>query len=121
MPKRGTSIRSASASWGFSAGGHLAAASSTNYDKRQYDALDDTDKVSRRPDFAVLVYPAYLAAVDYLAPEIRVNVQTPPILFANAADDRIYAEGSIVMYLALRRVEIPAELHVAKGLRAGGR
>jgi acetyl esterase/lipase len=42
---------------GFSAGGHLAALSATNYDKRQYDALDDTDKVSCRPDCAMMIYP----------------------------------------------------------------
>src|SRR5262249_26100288 len=45
---------------GFSAGGHLSAATATNFDKRAYEAIDDIDKVSSRPDFAVLVYPAYL-------------------------------------------------------------
>ena len=49
---------------GFSAGGHLAAATATNFDKRAYESLDDTDKVSCRPDFAVLVYPAYLTVKD---------------------------------------------------------
>src|SRR5262249_20395631 len=42
---------------GFSAGGHLTAATATNFDKRTYEAIDDTDRVSSRPDFAVLVYP----------------------------------------------------------------
>src|SRR5207302_808074 len=45
---------------GFSAGGHLAAGASTNYETRTYPALDDADKESCRPDFAVLIYPAYL-------------------------------------------------------------
>ena len=97
---------------GFSAGGHLAAVASTNFDQRQYDALDATDQVSCRPDFAVLVYPAYLAAGDRLAPEIRVNSQTPPVFFALAGDDRISVEGSIALCLALRRAKVPAELHV---------
>ena len=42
---------------GFSAGGHLTAWASTNSDKRSYDTIDDVDKVSSRPDFAVLAYP----------------------------------------------------------------
>ena len=65
---------------GFSAGGHLTAATATNFDKRAYEAIDDVDKVSCRPDFAVLVYPAYLAAKDKaeLMPDIRVSAETPP-------------------------------------------
>src|SRR6187200_3018844 len=35
---------------GFSAGGHLAVATATNFDKRSYDSIDDIDKVSCRPD-----------------------------------------------------------------------
>jgi len=97
---------------GFSAGGHLAAVTATNYDKRQYNALDDVDKVSCRPDFAVLAYPAYLTTGDHLAPEVRVNAQTPPVFFVHAGDDPISAEGSITMYLALRRAKVPAELHL---------
>lgn len=97
---------------GFSAGGHLAAAAATNFDRRQYAALDDVDQVSCRPDFAVLVYPAYLTAEERLATEIRVSSQTPPVFFAHAADDRISPENSIRMFLALKRAGVPAELHV---------
>ncbi len=112
---------------GFSAGGHLAAMTSTNYDKRQYEALDATDQITCRPDFAVLVYPAYLTAGDRLAPEIRVNAHTPPTFFAQAGDDPIGAEGSIAMFLALRKAKVPAELHVYTagghgfGLRPSGK
>ena len=42
---------------GFSAGGHLTAVAETNFDKRAYDAIDDADRTSCRPDFAVVVYP----------------------------------------------------------------
>jgi acetyl esterase/lipase len=97
---------------GFSAGGHLAAATSTNYDNRRYEPIDAFDKVSCRPDFAVLVYPAYLAAKDKLAPEIRVDKNTPPTFFAHASDDRVLPENSVTMYLALNRAKVPAELHV---------
>ena len=97
---------------GFSAGGHLSAATICNYDKRQYEAIDDADKLSCRPDFGVLVYPAYLTEGDKLAPEIRVDKQTPPTLFIHAGDDRISAENSIAMYLALKKAGVPSELHV---------
>jgi acetyl esterase/lipase len=96
---------------GFSAGGHLSAAASTNFDQRQYAAIDDLDKVSCRPDFTVLVYPAYLANGSALADEIRASPQTPPTFLIHAGDDRIAAENSVQMYLALRQAKVPAELH----------
>ena len=97
---------------GFSAGGHLAAAASCNFDQRQYEPIDEIDRQSCRPDFAVLVYPAYLVEKDSLAPEIRVTKENPPTLFIHAADDRISPENSIAMFRALRQQGVPAELHV---------
>ncbi len=97
---------------GFSAGGHLSAATATNFDKRHYAAIDDVDKFSCRPDFAVLVYPAYLTAGNELASEIRVTPETPQTFFAHASDDRISSENSIAMYLALKNAKVPAELHI---------
>src|SRR5262245_43076150 len=99
---------------GFSAGGHLTAWTSTNFDKRAYEPIDDADKESCRPDFTVLVYPAYLLAKgkDELAPEIRVSKDTPPTFFAHASDDPISADNSARMYLALKKAKVPAELHL---------
>lgn len=99
---------------GFSAGGHLSASASTNFDKRAYEAMDDIDKVSCRPDFAVLVYPAYLLTKDEkeLAPEIRVRKECPPMFFAHASNDPIKPDNSVRMYLALKHAGVPAELHV---------
>ncbi|MBL7037496.1 MAG: alpha/beta hydrolase [Pirellulaceae bacterium] len=97
---------------GFSAGGHLSATASTNFDKRGYDAIDETDQISCRPDFTVLVYPAYLIEGEKLAPEIRVTQQTPPTFFVHAGDDRISSENSVRMYLALKQADVPAELHI---------
>jgi acetyl esterase/lipase len=115
-------VRSHAADWridpgrigilGFSAGGHLAAAAATNHDRRQYDALDAVDKVSCKPDFVVLIYPAYLTAKDGLAPEIRVTKETPPTFLAHAADDPVSPENSIAFFKALRRAGVPAELHI---------
>lgn len=97
---------------GFSAGGHLAATASTNFDSRGYDAIDEIDRQSCRPSFAVLIYPAYLAEKDVMSPEVKVGSQTPPTFFAHAGDDRISAENSIAMYLALKRAAVPAEMHI---------
>src|SRR5712692_2252414 len=49
---------------GFSAGGHLAIATATRFEKRTYEPNDDIDKVSCRPDFAIAVYSGYLKAKD---------------------------------------------------------
>ena len=100
---------------GFSAGGHLTAWTSTNSDKRSYEAVDDLDKVSCRPDFAVLIYPAYLqkkSGSSDLNPEIRVTPETPPCFFAHAGDDPISPENSVALYLALKKAGVPAELHI---------
>ena len=45
---------------GFSAGGHLSASMIHQFEKPSYPNLDDLDKLSCRPDFGILVYPAYL-------------------------------------------------------------
>lgn len=103
---------------GFSAGGHLAIATATNFDRRTYAPVDDVDKISCRPDFAVPVYSGYLKAKekDELAPGIRIPEGTPPIFLAHGGDDTISPpEGSAMMYLALKRAGIPAELHIYAG------
>jgi acetyl esterase/lipase len=99
---------------GFSAGGHLSAWTSTNFDKRAYEPLDDVDKQSCRPDFAVLIYPGGVVAKDKdeLSPEIRVTAETPPMFFAHAGDDKVRPENSVQLYLALKKANIPAELHI---------
>jgi len=99
---------------GFSAGGHLTAAAATNFDRRAYETLDALDKVSCRPDFAVLVYPAYLITKDgkEMAADIRVSKDTPPMFLAHAGDDRVSPENSVRMYLALKQAGVPADLHV---------
>jgi acetyl esterase/lipase len=99
---------------GFSAGGHLTAWTATNFDKRRYEPVDAVDQVSCRPDFVVLVYPAYLVQKDKdeLAADIRVSKDTPPAFFAHAGNDGVRPENSVVMYLALKKAGVPVELHV---------
>src|ERR1043166_3864706 len=121
-------VRSKAAEWGidpqhigmvgFSAGGHLAIATATTFDRRSYEPVDDVDKISCRPDFAISVYPGYLKAKDKaeLAPGLRVPAGTPPIFLAHGGEDIISRPAhSVLMYLALKRAGIPAELHVYAG------
>jgi acetyl esterase/lipase len=100
---------------GFSAGGHLAIATATSFEKRTYEATDDIDKVSCRPDFAILAYSGYLKAKDKdeLSPGLRIPAGTPPVFLVHGGEDIISTpEHSVFMYLALKRAGIPAELHV---------
>ena len=100
---------------GFSAGGHLAVATATRFSKRTYEPIDDTDKVSCRPDFAIPVYPGYLKAKDKdeLAPGLSVPKDAPPMFLVHGSDDIVSdPEHSVVMYRALKRAAVPAELHV---------
>jgi len=99
---------------GFSAGGHLAANVSNNHESRAYPAIDDADKLSSRPDFAILVYPAYLTLedkIDELAPEMKVTGQTPQTFMAMTQDDAVRVEGPIFYSLALKKEKVPFELH----------
>lgn len=99
---------------GFSAGGHLAATLSNTAD-RTYERIDAADTLSSRPDFAVLVYPAYLTASDQgpeLASEVTVTENTPPTLLVQAEDDNVPVENSLFYYLSLKRAGVPAEMHL---------
>ena len=100
---------------GFSAGAHLSAALSTHFEQRLYDPIDDADKTSCRPDFAVIVYPGYLALAEQnfaANPEIRVTGQTPSSFIVQAEDDPVHVENSTVYFLALKNAKVPAEMHI---------
>jgi acetyl esterase/lipase len=118
-------VRSHSSEWhidphrigvlGFSAGAHLAAALSTHFDHRLYDPIDTADGLSCRPDFAVIVYPGYLALAEKnFAPntDIHVTDQTPPSFIVQAEDDPVHVENAVVYFLALKNAKVPAELHI---------
>ncbi|WP_197901632.1 alpha/beta hydrolase [Rhodocytophaga rosea] len=118
-------VRSRAAEWGispnrigimgFSAGAHLSAALSTNYDKRTYPAVDAADQVSCKPDFTMLIYPAYLTATDKsekIAPELPITASTSPTLLIQTQDDGIPVENSVYYYLALKNAGVPVEMHL---------
>ena len=100
---------------GFSAGAHLAAALSTHFDQRVYDAVDAADRESCRPDFAVIIYPGYLALADQNFapnPDIHPSDKTPPTFIVQAEDDPVHVENAVVYFLALKNAKVPAELHI---------
>jgi acetyl esterase/lipase len=100
---------------GFSAGAHLSAAISIHYDHRLYDPIDDADKQSCRPDFAVVLYPGYLAMSEQnFAPnaDIHPTADTPPTFILQAEDDPVHVENAVVYFLALKNAKVPAEMHL---------
>lgn len=137
-------VRSRAAEWGvdpsrigilgFSAGGHLASTAATHFNESFCEARDAIDRVSARPDFAVLVYPvisftepfthtgsrtnllgpdADAAIIEKFSNEKQVTAQTPPtFLFHTWEDTGVPAENSISFYLALRKAKVPAEMHI---------
>jgi acetyl esterase/lipase len=103
---------------GFSAGGHLAAATATSFSQQTYQPMDAIDHIRCRPDFAIVVYPGYLKAKDQdeLAAALHIPKETPPMFLVHGGNDIISSpEHSVVLYLALKRAGIPAELHIYAG------
>jgi acetyl esterase/lipase len=100
---------------GFSAGGHLAARLSTNHQKRAYATVDAADRLSCRPDFTVLVYPAYLFNKERpreVVDEVVVTAATPPAFLVQTQDDLAHVDSSVAYYLALKKAGVRAEMHL---------
>jgi acetyl esterase/lipase len=131
---------------GFSAGGHLVAATSTHFSKRVYKPIDAADALSCRPDFAVTLYPGHLsiAAARWdarqgtkkfiaphpapgtgpltLNPEVPVTPQTPPTFLLQNEDDHVdNVDDALSYYIALKKAGVPVEIHsYAQGGHAFG-
>jgi acetyl esterase/lipase len=119
---------------GFSAGGHLASTAETHFDAGNAAAADPIDRVSSRPDFAVLCYAVISFVAEYahsgshenllgknakpellreLSNELQVTAQTPPtFLWSSSTDTTVPPENSAAFYLALHKAGVPAELHI---------
>jgi dienelactone hydrolase len=116
-------VRSRSREWGidpdrigvmgFSAGGELAALASTRSDDGMKNSTDPVDRVSSKPDFQALLYPA-------LPHDMRLTDETPRAFLACGALDRPdISQGLPELYLALTRLHVSAELHVYAGIGHG--
>jgi acetyl esterase/lipase len=121
---------------GFSAGGHLASSASTHVEAGNADAADPIDRVSSRPDFAVLAYPVISfvepwthqgsktnllgddpdpALARSLSSETQVTATTPPaFIYHTNADTVVPVENAVAYFLALRKAGVPTEMHVFK-------
>lgn len=119
---------------GFSAGGHLSSTLSTHFDAGDKSAPDPIDRVSSRPDFAILCYPVISMTADYMhrgsrnnllgpnpdealarsmSNELQVTSETPPtFIFQTDEDKGVPAENCVAYYLALSKAGVPAELHI---------
>ncbi|HEY4234206.1 MAG TPA: alpha/beta hydrolase [Lacipirellulaceae bacterium] len=119
---------------GFSAGGHLASTLGTHVDAGDSTADDPIERASSRPDFLILCYPVVSMTADYMhkgsrdnligkdadpdlarnmSSELQVTAQTPPtFIFQTNADKTVPAENAVSFYLALRKANVPAELHI---------
>ncbi len=93
---------------GFSAGGHLAARLCAAYESKAYAKIDDIDRHSCRPDFCILVYPAYLRKKGTLQPAVHKHI--PPTIIVHTKDDRRFVPGSKRYFAALQEANIPSKL-----------
>ncbi len=114
---------------GSSAGGHLSIMGATSSKNRSYAAIDQIDRISCSPQWAIAIYPAY-ALTDgmasqnteggneddaRLAPEFSFDLATCPILFIHGDKDRWAAMNSVKCWEQLRRMGIQSDLHTLAG------
>jgi acetyl esterase/lipase len=127
--------------WGFSAGGHLASTAATHFDDGNKSSDDPVDRVSCRPDFAILCYPVISMKdgvthggsknnllgdnpkpelLELMSNELQVTAKTPPtFLFHTTEDKAVPVENSLLFFLALRKAKVDCEMHVYQQGRHG--
>jgi acetyl esterase/lipase len=96
---------------GSSAGGHLAARVSTGFDIQTYQTVDKHDGVSCKPDFTVLLYPAYMNKGEVLSKEFTVSNEISPTLIVSAKDDKGFFPGSPIYAKALKEAGASVRVH----------
>ncbi|MBN1407558.1 MAG: alpha/beta hydrolase [Calditrichaceae bacterium] len=99
---------------GFSAGGHLAARLSTDFERELYTKIDSADTESCRPDFSILMYPAYLENKEThsLADQIKISAEIPPTFIVQTKDDSSLVGGAILYDQALKDAGISSVFHL---------
>jgi len=121
--------------WGFSAGGHLSAYLSTTHTKGDPASADPLAHFSDRPDFAIISYgrmdlgdtvPRPPATKDSPGMEVvlatttaqidilpRITADTSPtFLYSTTGDQTVNSLNDTNYYAALKRMGVPAELHI---------
>lgn len=126
---------------GFSAGGHLASTAATHFDAGNPQADDPIDRISCRPDFAILCYAVIAFGepfthtgsqhnllskeappelVEQFSNEKQVTPETPPCFLWHTDEDRVVPpDNSVMFYLACRKQKVPAELHIYRSGQHG--
>ncbi len=99
---------------GFSAGGHLAARLSSDFNNESYSKIDDADLLSSRPDFSILMYPAYLDNKEKsaVADEIPVSANIPPTFIVQTRDDINFVDGTILYDKELENAGVSVEFQL---------
>jgi acetyl esterase/lipase len=98
---------------GFSAGGEVAARASLQFNDRKYEKQDPSDETSCRPDFALLIYTAYLVQDNQeLFPELKPTKDAPPMFLVHTWDDPVTPLSSLCLSTELKRVGVSCELHM---------
>jgi len=99
---------------GFSAGGNMVADVS-NASGKNYTPVDEADKLSARPDFAMALYPGRLweGKGVVLNPTLHITAKTPPTFLVQAEDDPVdNVRNSVTYFLALKEHGVPVEMHL---------
>ena len=116
---------------GFSAGAHLAAISAVSSQDSLYDRVDDLDDISAHLNFAVPVYPAYVADDGATGPnahggdnaaillEFKFDAKTPPMFMLHGDRDYYSPMASVLLYSELHKRKIPAQLFVYANVSHG--
>ncbi|MBR5760031.1 MAG: prolyl oligopeptidase family serine peptidase, partial [Thermoguttaceae bacterium] len=116
---------------GFSAGGHLTLMTATSSLTNSYDPVDDIDKLSASVAFAVPIYPAYVLEDGADGPNVdkgndstmvedfAFDEKTPPMCLFHGDADAYSPMGSVAVYAKLRKMNIPAEMHIYATIEHG--
>jgi endo-1,4-beta-xylanase len=91
---------------GFSAGGEVAALVETRFDAGNRSASDPVERVSSRPDFAIVVYPGFRPGT------VTVPKDAPPTFLVCADDDRSHVVTTVNLYLDLEKQGVSSEMHI---------
>jgi acetyl esterase/lipase len=121
--------------WGFSAGGILVGYLSTIHTAGDAAAEDPLDRVSDRPDFEIVSYGRLdmsvpltngtlpkesilgpqptQAAIDAIDPIKHASSDTSPsFLYSTSGDMSVDSRNAADFYIALKKLGVPAELHI---------